>query len=385
MIRNSCILLSAAVVVLMAEAVTAATTEVKLRERVVSGSPVVRLGDVAEVMAADGAEQRRLAGLLLMPAPAPGTQRFVRQREVQDMLAAHGEDVSRLRIAGASQIAIISANAAGESVPSAASSGTIDRQAALLAGQIKRTSAAPREESPFDEAEAERVRGQLDGLIVNYLASKAGRADAWRVTFNVADRFLAMLQTATSTPKCTGGVDPWTGRQRFLISFATAKGPVQIPVYADVAVATPVVVAVRPIERGAVITAAHVDVQTIEYVSNVSGRRVPLESVEKLIGMEAQQAIKTGETVYADQVRAPLLVQRGEEVTVVSQGGGIRVRTMARVVQDGALGELVQVETLDKKDRYDVRVIGARQVAVFAAGRTADAQPKFERTETAWR
>ncbi len=377
-------LCGAAIVLALAVSIEAAATDVKLRERIVSGTPVVRLGDVAEIAAADGAEQQRLAGLLLMPAPAPGTQRFVRQREVQDMLAAHGEELSQLHFAGANQIAIVSP-AAGESAPPSASSGTIDRQAVLLAGQVKRTSAAPREEAPFDEAEAERVRGQLDRLVVDYLTAKAGRADAWRVTLTVADRFLAMLPSATSAPICMGGLEPWTGRQRFVISFATDKGTMQIPVYADVALATPVVVAIRPIEKGAVITAAHVDVQTIDYVPGVSGRRVPADSVEKLIGMEAQQAIKVGETVYADQVRAPLLVQRGEEITVVTQGGGIRVRTTARAVQDGALGELVQVETIDKKDRYDARVTGSRQVAVFAAARPTDAQPKLERTKTAWR
>ena len=35
-----------------------------------------------------------------MPAPAPGTHRFLRMREVQDLLAAHGEDMSRLDFQG---------------------------------------------------------------------------------------------------------------------------------------------------------------------------------------------------------------------------------------------------------------------------------------------
>ncbi|MEX0642974.1 MAG: flagellar basal body P-ring formation chaperone FlgA [Pirellulales bacterium] len=383
--RNTFTSTGAAMIALTVFSFTSAATEVTLHERVVCTSSVVRLGDVAEIATNDGVQLQRLSGLLLMPAPAPGTQRFVRQREVQDMLAAHGEHLSQVRMAGANQVVIVSPNAS-EGVTRAIRSGTIDRQAVLQAGQIKREQESTRgDASPFDEVEVERVSGQLNGLLVDYLTSKAGRADAWRVTINVPDRTLAMLQSATSTPKCMGGLEPWTGRQRFVISFATPTGTVQVPVYAEIAIATPVVVAIRPIEKGAVITAAHVDVQTIDYMPPASTRRVPAESVEKLIGMEAQQAIKVGEMVYADQVRAPLLVKRGEEVMVVSQGGGIRVRTTARVVQDGALGELVQVETLDKKDRYDARVTGSRQVGVFTGARPVAAQPRLERTETAWR
>ena len=46
-------------------------------------------------------DAERLAALPLMPAPAPGTQRFLRMREVQDLLAAHGEDMSPLELSAA--------------------------------------------------------------------------------------------------------------------------------------------------------------------------------------------------------------------------------------------------------------------------------------------
>src|SRR5262245_18411744 len=96
----SCKFCSAVVILLMGYCVAAGATDVRLRDRVTSDSSVVRLGDVAEIKADNVEEQRRLGRLLLMPAPAPGTQRFLQQREIQDLLAAHGEDVSQVRIAG---------------------------------------------------------------------------------------------------------------------------------------------------------------------------------------------------------------------------------------------------------------------------------------------
>jgi flagella basal body P-ring formation protein FlgA len=91
--------------------------------------------------------------------------------------------------------------------------------------------------------------------------------------------------------------------------------------------------------------------------------------LEQLIGMEARQAIQVGEVIFNDKVQQPLLVKRGDLITVISQAGGIRVRTTARARQNGAKGELVQVESLETREPYDVRVTGHREAAVFAAAR----------------
>jgi flagella basal body P-ring formation protein FlgA len=378
-------LCAASVVVLLACAMATAATEIKLREKLTTGSPVVRLGDVAEIVASGGQEQRRLAALLLMPAPAPGTQRFIRVRELQDVLAAQGEELGQFRFVGANQIAIESPAAIRSAVSGGVVGGALDRRAVLLAGQAQGASAAPVATPQLDEADAERLRGELNALVMEYVAAKAGQADSWRVSCTVPERFLEMLQTARSEPKCSGGKEPWSGRQRFVVSFTTPKGTVQIPVLAEVTLATQAVVAVRPIERGGVITAAHVQAMTVDLAPSSSDERAPITSLEKLIGMEAREAIKPGEIVFSNQVRAPLLVKRGEEIKVMSRGGRIRVHTFARAMQDGARGDLVQVETLDKKDRYDARVTGTREVVVFTATRPADVQPKLERTETAWK
>jgi hypothetical protein len=199
-----------------------AATEIALRERVVTTSSVVKLGDVAEIETADRAAGRQLAARLLMPAPAPGTQRFLRLREVQDLLAACGEDLSQLRFAGASQVVVVSPGAQQAATTETMANGGpkrgFDRQALLLAGQSTQKSGvrqATAIQEPLDEQIAEELREQFRQTIVNYLTEKDGKAGAWRVTCDVADRHLPRLQLATAAPKCFGGVKPWTGRQRF--------------------------------------------------------------------------------------------------------------------------------------------------------------------------
>ena len=79
---------------------------IKLASGLCRKASVVRLGDVAEIATADRQQARQLAVVPLMPAPAPGTERFLRKREIQDMLAANGVEVGDIHFTGAEQVAI---------------------------------------------------------------------------------------------------------------------------------------------------------------------------------------------------------------------------------------------------------------------------------------
>src|SRR5438552_3302718 len=115
-----------------------AVTDVVLRERVAPHAPVVRLGDVAEVTASDRQQARQLSALPLMPAPAPGTERFLRVREIQDMLSAQGLEVGELHFGGAEQVTIAVSDGARVSEDRNKTKGQLtppmNRHSAALAG-----------------------------------------------------------------------------------------------------------------------------------------------------------------------------------------------------------------------------------------------------------
>ena len=100
--------------------------------------------------------------------------------------------------------------------------------------------------------------------------------------------------------------------------------------------------------------------------------------------MEARKPLQADDVVLADQVQSPVLVKRGELITVGSHSSGIRVRTSARAAQDGAKGDLIAVESLESKQKYDARVVGLREVAVFAPTRVETPEPR-QRVDTAGR
>jgi flagella basal body P-ring formation protein FlgA len=361
--------------------VSAATAvQVTLRERVAPRGSVVRLADVAEVSGDDRDQELRLGALPLMPAPASGTERFLRKREIQDMLAAQGIEVGDFRFAGAEQVAVAAPGAevenaidlrgASEAVPR-----RMNRHAAILAGVAQPAAA------PTSGAQADDLRQRLNEIITGYLNAKTGRVVAWKIDCELAEVDLRRVASATTAPVCTGGGEPWTGRQRFTLAFVTAEGPVQIPVNADVALPpVPTIIAVRPLGRGDVIRAADIELRTMEAPAKTHGQRYAFDSVDKLIGMEAKQSIQPGDVVMSDVVQSPILVKRGDRIAVVAQSGGIRVRTSAKALRDGARGDLVQVEAIGSKEKYDVRITGSREAAVFAMSRPSAP----ERQDTDW-
>jgi flagella basal body P-ring formation protein FlgA len=371
-----------------------AAIDVKLRERVAPRGSVIRVCDVAEIVTADRQQARQLAALPLMPAPAPGTEQFLRSREIQDMLSAQGVDLALLHFSGAGQVTIAAADAPQATsgvIQASAEERTggrvapLNRHAAILAAATGEQPIAPPSTPAVDDAHAKEIREQVVSIISNYLNAKTGKVQVWKVDCELVDRELEQLNAALSTPSCTGGTEPYAGRERFVLSFSTAKGQVQLPLFVDVTPPPmPAVVAIRPIGRGEIVKAADIELRTVDASTKSAGQHAVADSVENLIGMEARQPIQPGDIVYTDSVQPRMLVRRGDMIAVVSQSGGIRVRTTGRAIQDAAQGELVQVESVGSREKYDARVTGTREASVYAMSRPEAPQPA-KRQDTARR
>ena len=91
--------------------------------------------------------------------------------------------------------------------------------------------------------------------------------------------------------------------------------------------------------------------------------------------MEVLSPIREGQLINLSQLRKPLLVKRGELIRVRARAAGVQITTTARATEDGALGDIVNVESLENREKYSTYVTGTQQVEVYAAGIVA-ADPK---------
>lgn len=307
--------------------------ELQVRSECRTHGTMVTLGDVVEILTSDTSEREALQGVELFPAPPAGAKRFVRAREIQDILLMRSVNLAEHRFSGAAQVTVIG----GEGVGQERNSG------ALPLSFVKKS---------------ER---RLNEAIVGYLKGCAG-AQAWNVE-SVLDGRQARLVAAAERIAVCGGTTPWQGSQRFEVTTYIASTGTRFEVSAQVSVIPTVVVLTRAIGRGEVITAADVELRPGDpAMVETAAFRV----IEEVVGKEACRAIAAGNTIARDVVRAPVIVRRGEVVTVYARSSGLRVRTLARARDEGSLDELITVESLDTRKSFFARVCGVQEVEVYA-------------------
>lgn len=316
---------------------SALAANVALRAKSNHQGTMVRLGDIADISAASTLELNDLTTAVLLPAPAPGTLQFLRRSQIRDLLAARGVDLGAISLSGAEVVEL----------------GTSKLQAEV-AGEGKDTVLAPNRRE---------IESSLHASIKQYLSEQTGH-DRWRIEAPLDTADYLRLANLGFELKVEGGRKPFSGRQYFQVS--GAQPDQEMVVVATVTQIQPVVIALRKIEQGELIRATDVEIR--EHEGNLPS--TTMSTLAGAVGMEARRSISEGSILQKSQLSAPLLVERGETVTVFARTAGITVRTFAVARQDGAQGELVQAETLDRKDRITARVSGRRELEVLATGAT---------------
>ena len=320
----------------------AAAAELRLRAQCTVEGAVVKLGDVAEIFSADRQQVGRLAAIELFPPPPPPQQRFLRIRELQDLLLLRGVNLTEHSFSGSSQITVQGHSQAGRA----------DAPAAALPPALVR-----------------KISQRVCQSVTQYLKEHAAADQPWIVEAELSDAQARQVGDAARGLTISGGSPPWLGAQRFVVSATSAKGPWRFPLDAQVSLPATVVVTSRALARGAVVHQSDVEMAHAAADESDGGA---LRSFADVVGKETTRAIAAGRALTPDAVRSQVLVRRGEVVTVYARAAGIRIRTMARAHDDGSDGELVAVETLSDRSTFFARVSGIREVEVYARSPRAE-------------
>jgi flagella basal body P-ring formation protein FlgA len=102
----------------------------------------------------------------------------------------------------------------------------------------------------------------------------------------------------------------------------------------------PVVIAARPLGRGAVLAADDVAVVDRDLAGLPAGY---FRRAEDVVGNVAQRTVGAGEVLLPATARPPPLVRRGQTVTLVARAGTLLVRTAGVVEADAGRAERVRV------------------------------------------
>jgi flagellar basal body P-ring formation protein FlgA len=322
--------------------------EIRLKSQCTAAGPVVKLGDVAEVVGGDHRQSEALSALELFPAPSAAQERFLGVRELQDLLLLRGVNLAEHQFSGSSQVGIAAGNQSAKAAPAQTLSMVIVR----------------------------RANRRACDAVAKYLETRAAGDGAWTVEAELSEAQARMVADPARAVTIGGGRAPWTGVQRFEVTVQSPQGPMSFPLDARVSVPAAVVLASHSLPRGAVIRADDVELRSEAGGEAGAGA---VHSLEEVVGRETTRAVPAGKALSSDALRSPLLVRKGEVVTVYALSAGIRVCTHARARDDGSQGDLVAVESMLDRSTYYARVSGAREVQVYA--RSPRAEQVAERTE----
>jgi len=115
------------------------------------------------------------------------------------------------------------------------------------------------------------------------------------------------------------------------------------------------------LKRGHILTDA--DFVTVRRpLSRLRGK--PVVSIKAAVGMALRRSVSAGQVVTESLLTPPVVVRRGDRVTILAKSPWLEIKAPGEARQNGAKGELIRVKNLMSKKEITAEVIDATTVAV---------------------
>ena len=180
-----------------------------------TAKPVLQLGDVAEISAADSQAAGKLAAVELIPSPPAGEKRYISLREIQDVLLLRGVNLAECQFSGAGHITVTAASAGDASQPK---SGPVRSARSFATGSSRRPA----------RVLVQQAQRLVDEAIVRRLQEDSKDSESWQVSADLDDSQVPTVVAAIDTIVADGSpavAGTWIGRQEFDLTILTADGP----------------------------------------------------------------------------------------------------------------------------------------------------------------
>ena len=210
--------------------------------------------------------------------------------------------------------------------------------------------------------DAEEITGAVARSMV-----ETGRAERVETLDILLDRFaepMVIESTATAPLQIDGfDYDARNGRFAAIVSVADsaiAATGVRITGRAVEIVEVPVLA--RPIARGDVITPSDI---VIERIPRTTLRADAIANADQLTGLSARRSLREGTPLSGDMLMEPILVQRGDLVTIVYRSPGLTLTTRGRASASGARGDVISVFNVQSRRTIEGEITGPGIVTIM--------------------
>lgn len=167
--------------------------------------------------------------------------------------------------------------------------------------------------------------------------------------------------TETALPEV---LDLTTDVSRAQFRAVVAVGAVQRAVTGQFYLVTEVPVLQKPVRSGDIITEA--DVTYVDIREKDLTARTVLDAAQ-LVGKSARRSLPAMRVLAASDVTEPLLVKKGDLVTVTVQNSTLHLTAQGKALENGAAGATVRVMNTSSSQILEAVVTGAQKVTVGLA------------------
>lgn len=131
--------------------------------------------------------------------------------------------------------------------------------------------------------------------------------------------------------------------------------PVTVTIYKDV------IVTAKSLPRGTLLTEKDL-VYTRYDMSKLPAGYIEQRSAG--VGMQLKRRLSAGDPLTTSLIKKPLIIKRGQGVSIVASSGGIEVRMSGKALAHGAAGERIRVLNLKSKIKIEGTVMPSGEIRV---------------------
>jgi len=337
--RAMCLLL---VFLACAEVSAAEQITMRFRPTPTVETNIIRLRDLVEIVTGNVPSLEKLGDLPLGPAPREGVSQTWYSSDIFQHLELRGVHPNSIRWSGEQSTSLIRADS----------------------NQAATAQLAP---ANLDQRSIDIAQSNASAAIKDYLNLRSGNRTSWRIELKVPDQFAKMLQSRRNIASIGGGQEPWTGQQTFTLHVKSQGKLVPVELVAMIDLPPMVVVAAGPLRRDQLITS-----EMLKYapLPNNADARNYFTDIQQVVGQHLRRSASTNQALTEEVVGAPIVIQRNDLVEVESVAGAIVVRTSAKCLSTGAVGDVVDIELPNRK-KIMATIVGPGQVRLAAVSQTA--------------
>ncbi len=128
----------------------------------------------------------------------------------------------------------------------------------------------------------------------------------------------------------------------------------------------PVIVTRQPISRGDILTT---DMIASEPQDLSDLRSLYYTETSSVLGKEAKRNFAAGSVIFANQIKQPLAVSRGQRVQILARRGAVQISSQGEALENGAIGDQIRIRNLQSERIVYAWVEGPGRVTTGGSGK----------------